>query len=78
MGPVYIRAVSNTGVRPCDCASASASLTLRGIGADNLAVAEFVVGLREAGVFERVDLKSAAESESTRSHTTVYQVECGF
>jgi hypothetical protein len=57
---------------------ASASLTLRGIGADNLAVAEFVVGLREAGVFERVDLKSAAESESTRSHTTVYQVECGF
>ncbi|HEV3003167.1 MAG TPA: PilN domain-containing protein [Pirellulales bacterium] len=56
----------------------AASLTLQGVGADNLAVAEFVVGLREAGVFERVDLKSAAESQSSSNAASVYQVECGF
>jgi hypothetical protein len=56
----------------------SASLSLRGIGTDNVAVAQFVVGLRESGVFQHVDLKSAAENESARTHTTAYQVECRF
>lgn len=53
-------------------------LTIDGIGADNVAIAEFVLGLRESGVFERVDLKSAAASTSRAMNVTAYQVECGL
>lgn len=53
-------------------------LTIDGIGADNVAIAEFVLGLRESGVFERVDLKSAAASTSRDLSVTAYQVECGL
>lgn len=53
-------------------------LTIDGIGADNVAIAEFVLGLRESGVFERVDLKSAAASTSRARNVTAYQLECGL
>lgn len=36
-------------------------LTLKGVAADNLAVARFVTALRESAAFEHVDLRSAAE-----------------
>lgn len=56
----------------------SASLMIDGVGADNVAIAEFVLGLRESGVFERVDLKSAAASTTRAGNVTSYQVECGL
>ena len=56
----------------------SARLTLEGVGIDNVAIAEFVVGLRESGVFDRVDLKSAAASLTQAGIVTAYQVECGL
>ena len=55
-----------------------AQLTLDGVGADNVAVAEFVVGLRESGAFERVELKSTAASVTRSGNVTTYQVECGL
>ena len=57
---------------------ASASLTIDGVGADNVAIAEFVLGLRESGAFDRVDLKSAAASTTRAGKVTSYQVECGL
>lgn len=54
----------------------TARLTIDGIGADNLAIAEFLLGLRESGVFERVELKSAATGAT--DNLTTYQVECGL
>ena len=59
-------------------AGPSASLMIDGIGADNVAIAEFVLGLRESGAFERVDLKSAAASTTRAGKVTSYQVECGL
>jgi Tfp pilus assembly protein PilN len=55
-----------------------AQLTLEGVGADNVAVAEFVLGLRESRAFERVDLKSTAASVTRSGNVTTYQVECGL
>lgn len=55
-----------------------ARLTLEGVGADNVAIAEFVVGLRDSGAFERVDLKSTAASVTRSGDVTTYQVECGL
>ncbi len=60
--------------RPAYCGR----LTIDGIGTDNVAIAEFVLGLRESGLFERVDLKSAAASTSRALNVTAYQVECGL
>lgn len=56
----------------------SGRLTIDGIGTDNVAIAEFVLGLRESGVFDRVDLKSAAASTTRAGQVTAYQVECGL
>ncbi|MGH7134627.1 MAG: PilN domain-containing protein, partial [Pirellulales bacterium] len=56
----------------------SGSVTIDGVGADNVAIAEFVLGLRESSAFERVDLKSAAASTTRAGKVTSYQVECGL
>ncbi len=53
-------------------------LTIDGVATDNVAIAEFVLGLRDSGVFERVDLKSAATSATRSGSVTTYQVECGL
>lgn len=52
-----------------------ARLTIDGFGADNLAIAAFVLGLRESEAFDRVDLKSAG---SNSGDVVTYQVECGL
>lgn len=56
----------------------SGQLIVDGIGADNIAIAEFVLGLRESGAFDRVDLKSAAASATPAGAVTSYRVECGL
>ena len=51
-------------------------LTLSGYAVDDLSVASFVAGLREAGVFESVELKSS-ESQLFQNHETrQYDVSC--
>jgi hypothetical protein len=50
------------------------SLTLNGRGADNLAVADMVLRLRETGVFDTVTLKPAASA--SESQGPLFQVEC--
>lgn len=50
------------------------SLMLSGRGADNLAVADVVLRLRETGVFDTVTLKPAAST--AESQGPLFQVEC--
>lgn len=52
-------------------------LVLQGVAADNLAVAKFVVALRESGAFDAVDLKSSMGA-SSRSRLRTYRIECVF
>ena len=52
-------------------------LVLQGVAADNLAVAKFVVALRESGAFETVDLKSSMGA-SNRGRIRTYRIECVF
>ncbi len=71
-------ATTSTTAAPTADPTSARLLSLKGTAADNLAVAEFVVGLRDAGTFDRVELKSAAEGTASRSKTIAYCLECGF
>ena len=51
-------------------------VTVKGIGADNLAVARFVVALRDTGLFEKVDLKSSTLGADASRGVRSYIVEC--
>ncbi len=51
-------------------------VTIRGDAEDNVAVATFVVGLRDSGLFRRVELKSCARSPSGGSELRSYVLEC--
>lgn len=53
-------------------------LRLAGLGADDLAVARFVAGLREAGVFESVALKSSVHTAALSGECRQFTVECVF
>ena len=51
-------------------------LDLNGIAVDDLAVASFVAVLREAGVFESVELKSTLSEIVSNHETRKYEVSC--
>lgn len=53
-------------------------LKIDGLGVDDLAVARFVAGLREAGVFETVALKSSIRAASLPGESRQFSVECVF
>ncbi len=53
-------------------------LKIDGLGIDDLAVARFVAGLREAGVFETVALKSSIRALSFPGESRQFSVECVF
>ncbi len=53
-------------------------LRLAGLGVDDLAVARFVAGLREAGVFESVALKSSVHAAALSGECRQFTVECVF
>ncbi len=55
-----------------------AQLKIDGLGVDDLAVARFVAGLREAGVFETVALKSSIRLVSLPGESRQFSVECVF
>jgi len=52
------------------------SVTFKGDALDNLAVAAFVVGLRDSGLFRRVELKSSLGKNSEKTKLRSYLVEC--
>lgn len=64
--------------QPQDAAEDLTAVKLAGIAADNLAVARFVVALREFGVFERVDLKSSLGDAQSGGRSRKYLIECTF
>ncbi|HET6424057.1 MAG TPA: PilN domain-containing protein [Planctomycetaceae bacterium] len=55
-----------------------AQLKIDGFGVDDLAVARFVAGLREAGVFETVALRSSVHVTSLPGECRQFTVECVF
>jgi len=56
----------------------AAVVAIKGIAADNLAVARFVVALRQTKAFQRVDLKSTQEQPYGATRACSYLVECGY
>lgn len=52
------------------------SVTLQGQAMDNVAVATFVVNLRESGLFRRVELKSSVGDRSADEQVRTYLLEC--
>jgi Tfp pilus assembly protein PilN len=58
--------------------SATGTLQLNGVAENEAALAKFVSGLRASGVFERVDLKSSAQSVVDNRSTRQYQLECRY
>jgi Tfp pilus assembly protein PilN len=58
--------------------STAGTLMLDGVAEDDVALAKFVSGLRDSGVFERVDLKSSTQGLVIDRPTRQYQLECRF
>ncbi len=69
---------SRTNQQQTPAAAPRRQLVLQGKSVDNLAIPKFVALLRQAGIFEQVELKSAKEgrSEGDRAHS--YLVECSL
>jgi hypothetical protein len=53
-----------------------ATVSLAGDALDNLAVARFVVALRDSGVFRRVELKSSVGSKASDTETRSFTLNC--
>ncbi|MCH7685221.1 MAG: hypothetical protein IH899_00820 [Planctomycetes bacterium] len=58
--------------------SARMRLTLKGIALDDLAVAQFIVALRDTGVFNAVELKSSLVTQLAGGPAREYFVECTY
>lgn len=58
--------------------SARMRLTLKGIALDDLAVAQFIVALRDTGVFNSVELKSSLVTQLASGLAREYFVECTY
>ena len=54
------------------------SVTLTGQALDNVAVATFVVSLRESELFQSVELKSSVGNDSTDEQLRTYVLECSI
>lgn len=53
-------------------------LTVRGIAVDNLAVSQFVAGLRDTGVFDYADLKSSVGAHVDNQRAQNFIIICGY
>jgi hypothetical protein len=53
-------------------------VTITGAALDNLAVARFVVLLRQTGAFDRVELKSSEGKAPASQHVCSYIIECAY
>ena len=56
----------------------AASVTLKGIGYDDLAIARFVMALEETKAFDRVELKSSVDIAPGDDRACSYIVECTY
>ncbi len=67
-----------SGQRPDTVAAATRLLVLEGTAQDNLAIPKFVGFLRQANVFDRVELKSSKEQTSQGDRGHSFHIECSF
>jgi hypothetical protein len=51
-------------------------VSVRGIGTDNLAVAQFVAALRDSSLFHSVELKSTVGGSDAHEQGRAYHIEC--
>ncbi len=61
-----------------DAASATHVVVLTGVGADQLAVAQFAANLRDAVIFRQVQLKSTGAVKLGDVDARAYTLECSF
>jgi Tfp pilus assembly protein PilN len=52
--------------------------TIRGVAADNLAIARFVAALRQSEAFDRVELKSSEKRPTDHRPVCAFLVECSY
>ncbi len=64
------------GNRAAEPAAPWATVVFTGEALDNVAVATFVVGLRDTGLFRRVELKSSVGKKSAQTEVCSFQLEC--
>jgi hypothetical protein len=69
-GPAAPRTPAPEKQEPWGC------VTIQGNALDNVAVATFVVGLRDSGLFRHVELKSCIRSPSSGREIQCYILEC--
>ena len=53
-------------------------VTLQGKGLDNVAIAKFLAGLRDSGIFRTVELRSSGIQPTSLDQHRSYKVECLF
>jgi Tfp pilus assembly protein PilN len=71
--------VSQAGGRAAHHAPSGAGLlSLTGVGRSNVAVAQFAAALRDAGVFQRVEVKSTAVEKRANGEFQSYVIKCGL
>ena len=58
--------------------SGAGLLSLTGVGRSNVTVAQFAAALRDADVFQRVEVKSTAAEKRANGEFQSYTIECGF
>jgi hypothetical protein len=77
-GPAKRPAAGQAGPTPPSAETAEpwGAVTIEGQASDNVAVATFVVSLRESGLFRRVELKSSVGKTSADGELRTYQLEC--
>lgn len=72
-------AVTASGERPADRTASvgpEAVLTIEGEALDNLAIAQFAAGLRDADLFRDVELKSSVKKTSSQRQVHSFIVRC--
>lgn len=76
-GAPTMPAVANGPVRKA-AEPATGAVTIDGISPDPAAITQLIGSLREAGLFRRVELKSATEELSTAGTRRKFNIDCRF
>ena len=64
--------------KPSTAQPTISTLSLSGIADDDAALTQFVAALRDAGVFDQVDLKASSQVAGEDRTARQYQLECSF
>lgn len=74
--PTKETSTETAAAKPPEVLEEICKVTIKGIGTDNLAVAQFVAALRDTSLFEKVELKSAVGGADAGGQGRSYLIEC--